>query len=251
MLSRQSLRYEGIIEARMASSRLPGKVMSPIVGTPMLLLQIERMRRAKCISEIVVATSTGPDDDIVADTCLRASIICHRGSLEDVLGRFAEAAVSRKADVVVRLTADCPLNDPEIVDALVILLQSGGYDYASNTIERTWPHGLDAEAMTAGTLLTAEEHSSDPYDREHVTSFIYHNPDIYSLGSLKGPINQPNLRLTVDYPEDLQVISSIYGALYAANPAFSTTDILAFLYENPHIHALNRVHNLHWSQDNE
>ena len=133
------------------------------------------------------------------------------------------------------------------MDSLITLLESGQYDYASNTIERTWPHGLDAEAMTLKSLIAAEKNSTSSYEREHVTPFIYQNPDVYSLGSLKGPVNQPDLRLTVDYPEDLKVISRIYSSLYAANPTFSTADIIAFLDDNPQIRALNSEHNLYWS----
>ena len=236
-----------IVQARMSSSRFPGKVLVPILGRPMLLLQLERLKQAKYINEIVVATSKNSDDDKISETCLQAGIACFRGPLHDVLGRFALAAIKHKADVIVRLTADCPLNDPEIVDSLTTFLQSGEYDYASNTIERTWPHGLDAEAMTLETLITAEKRSKSSYEREHVTPFIYLNPDIYSLGSLKGPIDQPDLRLTVDYPEDLKVISHIYNALYGTKPAFSTADILAFLDDNPQIRALNSAHNLYWS----
>ena len=236
-----------IVQARMSSSRFPGKVLVPILGRPMLLLQLERLKQAKYINEIVVATSSDSDDDKIAETCLQADITCFRGSLHDVLGRFAMAAIKHEADIIVRLTADCPLNDPEIVDRLITLLESGQYDYASNTIERTWPHGLDAEAMTIESLLAAEKNSTSSYEREHVTPFIYQNPDVYSLGSLKGPVNQPDLRLTVDYPEDLKVISRIYGSLYAANPTFSTADIISFLDDNPQIRALNSEHNLYWS----
>lgn len=231
-----------IVQARMSSSRLPGKVLAPIAGQPMLLRQVERLARAQGVDEIVVATSTEPDDDLIADTCQRAGIACHRGPLEDVLARFAQAASTHAADVILRLTADCPLTDPVVVDKLIQLMRTGDYDYASNTLDRTWPHGLDVEAMTRDALSAANNEATDPYDREHVTPFLYRRPERFRLGALTGTPDHSAIRLTVDYPEDLRVITHVYDALYPQNDAFTTDDVLAYLEANPDIGELNNLH---------
>jgi len=226
----------------MSSSRLPGKVLAPVMGQPMILRQLERLRRAERVDEIVVATSTEADDDAIAELCAQSGVTCFRGSLHDVLGRFVEAATASKADIVLRLTADCPLTDPRVVDGLTNHLLTGDYDYASNTLERSWPHGLDVEAITSEALETAGQETDDPYDREHVTPFLYNHPDRFTLSSYTGNSNQADLRLTVDYPEDLDVITRVYDALYPANAAFTTEDVVTYLAANPAIRALNSAH---------
>jgi spore coat polysaccharide biosynthesis protein SpsF len=231
-----------IVQARMSSSRLPGKVLAPVMGQPMMLRQLERLRRAEHVDEIVVATSTEADDDAIAELCAQSGVTCFRGSLHDVLDRFVEAATASKADIVLRLTADCPLTDPVVVDGLMNHLQTGGYDYASNTLERSWPHGLDVEAMTIEALVAADQETDAPYDREHVTPFLYNHPDRFALGSYTGTRNHADLRLTVDYPEDLAVITRVYDALYPVNAAFTTEDVVTYLAANPKIRALNSAH---------
>lgn len=216
--------------------------MAPVAGKPMLLRQLERLGRAQGIDEIVVATSTESEDSVIAKLCDEADITCFRGSLHDVLGRYVQAAIASKADTVLRLTADCPLTDPEVVDGLISHFASGPYDYVSNTLERTWPHGLDVEAMTFDALESAGESTHDPYDREHVTPFLYRHPDRFRLGSYTGNENWSALRLTVDYPEDLELIRHVYDALYPENAAFTTGDVMRYLDANPNIRAINRAH---------
>ncbi|MBT6537431.1 MAG: glycosyltransferase family protein [Rhodospirillaceae bacterium] len=236
------IKIVAIVQARMSSSRLPGKVLAPVVGQPMLLRQLERLGRARTVDEIVVATSTEPDDDVIADVCDKSNIACFRGSLHDVLGRYVQAATASEADIVLRLTADCPLTDPVVVDGLIRHMRDGAYDYASNTLERTWPHGLDVEAMTFDALLTAGHEADDPHEREHVTPFLYGHPDRFKLGSYTGAVDQSALRLTVDYSEDLDVVTQIYDALYPINAAFTTEDVVIYLDANPGIRALNSAH---------
>jgi spore coat polysaccharide biosynthesis protein SpsF len=231
-----------IVQARMSSSRLPGKVLAPVMGQPMMLRQLERLDRASTIDEVVVATSTELDDNAIVELCAQSGITCFRGSLQDVLGRFVGAATESTAGIVLRLTADCPLTDPVVVDGLTNHLRAGGFDYASNTLERTWPHGLDVEAMTFDALVTASQETDNPYDREHVTPFLYNNPDRFRLGSHTGTPNQSAIRLTVDYPEDLELVTRVYDALYPINAAFTTEDVVAYLEANPAIRALNSAH---------
>lgn len=208
----------------------------------MLLLQLERLQRACRVDEIVVATSTEHGDDAIARACETAGVFCHRGSLDDVLARFTAAAKLHDADIVLRLTADCPLTDPLVVDGLVAFLQTGGFDYASNTLKRSWPHGLDVEAMTIDALVTAAAETTDPFDREHVTPVIYHNPDRFKLGAYTDSRDLSEFRLTVDYREDFDVVTRIYDALYDRNPAFTTADVVTYLEANPDIRALNHAH---------
>jgi spore coat polysaccharide biosynthesis protein SpsF len=231
-----------ILQARMSSSRLPGKVMADLLGEPMLARQIERLRRCRRLDRLLLATSTEAADDALVELCARIGVDCFRGSLDDVLDRFHAAAAGRGADQIVRLTADCPLADPALIDALVDLHVAGGYDYSCNTLPPRWPDGLDAEVMRAEVLEAAWREAALPSEREHVTRFIYTRPERFRLGSLVGETDLSGERWTVDTPEDLALVRAIYAALYPANPAFGTEDILAFLAAHPEIAALNRAH---------
>jgi spore coat polysaccharide biosynthesis protein SpsF len=231
-----------ILQARMSSSRLPGKVMADLLGEPMLARQIERLRRCRTIDRLLLATSIDPADDALAELAARIGIECFRGSLDDVLDRFHAAMAGRGADQIVRLTGDCPLIDPGLIDRLVELHVAGGYDHSCNTLTPRWPDGLDAEVMRAGVLEAAWREATLPSEREHVTRFIYTRPERFRLGSLVGDADLSDQRWTVDTPEDLAMVRAVYAALYPANPAFGTEDILAFLAAHPEIAALNRTH---------
>jgi spore coat polysaccharide biosynthesis protein SpsF len=231
-----------ILQARMSSSRLPGKVMADLLGEPMLARQIERLRRCRTIDRLVLATSTDADDDALADLAARIGIECFRGSLDDVLDRFHAAMAGRGADQIVRLTGDCPLIDPELIDRLVELHVAGGYDHSCNTLTPRWPDGLDAEVMRTEVLETAWHEATLPSEREHVTRFIYTRPERFRLGSLVGDADLSDHRWTVDTPEDLAMVRAVYAALYPVNPVFGTEDILAFLAAHPEIAALNCAH---------
>lgn len=218
-----------VLQARMSSSRLPGKVLAPVLGQPMIARQIERLRRSARIDRLVVATSVDPSDDPLAAACEAMGVAVHRGDLQDVLGRFAGALEAHPdASVVVRLTGDCPLADWTVIDQLIDHFVAEGADYASNTpAERTYPHGLDAEVMRRDVLLRACREAADPYEREHVTPFIYRRPDQHRLAFLSRSPSLAHLRWTVDYPGDLAFVRGVYEQLYPARPAFTADDVVA------------------------
>lgn len=220
-----------ILQARMSSSRLPGKVLRPLLGQPMILRQVERLRRCRELDRIVVATSRDPSDDILAETLVQAGLETVRGPLDDVLGRFVLAAdqLELQGDIV-RLTADCPLADPGVIDACIALRREGGFDYASNGQVRTYPRGLDVEVFTAGALRRAGAEATSPYDREHVTPWIYGPGTPFRLGSLVRSPDLSAFRWTVDLPADFDFVERVYAALYPANPAFTSDDVLALSF---------------------
>ncbi|MDR3511221.1 MAG: glycosyltransferase family protein [Caulobacteraceae bacterium] len=216
-----------VIQARMTSSRLPGKVMRPILDMPMMGRQIERLRRSQSLGQLVVATSVDPTDQVIADYCRELGCPTHRGPLLDVLGRYAEAlAAFGPADHVVRLTADCPLADWTVIDDCIALHLASGADYTSNTVDRFFPRGLDVEVFRADLLPKIAAGATDPYDREHVTPFFYRNPDRFRIEQLVQEHYLAHLRWTVDRPDDFAFVTRVYETLYPAKPAFTTNDIL-------------------------
>lgn len=217
----------GILQARMSSTRLPGKVLAPVLGTPMIGRQIERLRRSRRLDQVVVATSEGHDDDALADYCRSLDVPVVRGSLTDVLQRFCSALGQfPDAEVVVRLTADCPLADWRVVDAVVDRHLETGADYTDNLRPvRTFPHGLDVEAVSPAALLAAGREAVDPYELEHVTPFVYRRPERFRLDSIARTPSLAHLRWTVDLPEDLDFVRYVYSALYPADPGFRTEQI--------------------------
>jgi spore coat polysaccharide biosynthesis protein SpsF len=224
-----------ILQARMSSSRLPGKVLLPLAGAPMILRQIERVSRSRRIGRLVVATSDRPDDDGLTQTLAGANVPVHRGPLDDVLARFIGALdVFGPADHVVRLTADCPLADPEVIDATIETVLAAGADYGSNTPpHRTYPKGLDIEVMTVGALRAAAARATSPEEREHVTWALHRNPGLYRQAFLSQHADEGDVRWTVDYPHDYEFACAVYDALYAANPAFASDDVRALVRSRP------------------
>ena len=219
----------GLLQARMSSTRLPGKVLAEVLGVPMIGRQVERLRRARRLDALAVATSDQTSDDPLAAYCETLGLPVYRGALADVLDRFHRAALTfGPARTVVRLTADCPLADWTVIDDLVDLHVAQAADYSNNVApERTFPHGLDAEAMRPDALLAAAAEAADPYEREHVTPFIYRRPDRFRLASLRRAPSLAHLRWTVDLPEDLAFVREAYAQLYPADPAFGTEAIVA------------------------
>ena len=191
-----------VVQARTGSKRLPGKVLADVGGRPMLRFMLERLESLK-VDRLVVATSDYPEDDRVEAVAQAAGVVCVRGPEQDVLARFALALRSNPADTVVRLTADCPLIDPEVVNQLIVLFRRTGVDYASNTLVRTYPVGLDAEVLTAVALQTADCEATDPVEREHVTPFIYRRPARFRLAALRQDRLLGHERWTVDTAADL------------------------------------------------
>ena len=205
----------------------------------MLVRQMERVRRCARIDDLVVATSVDPSDDAIEELCAANRIACFRGSLGDVLDRFYQAAVLHRAETVVRLTGDCPLADPELIDEVIAFLDRGGFDFASNAIEPTFPDGLDAAAFRMTLLKDAWREATLPSDREHVTMFMRRNPVRYRIGSFKGDIDRSHLRWTVDEAADFKFVERIYERLYPDNPRFTTEDVLALLDVEPELLGLN------------
>jgi spore coat polysaccharide biosynthesis protein SpsF len=220
-----------ILQARMSSSRLPGKVMMPLAGAPMIVRQIERIARARRIDRLVVATSLEPGDDVIEQTCRREGIGVHRGPLDDVLARFIGALGSfGPVSHVVRLTADCPLADPVAIDRTIETHLETGADYTSNSPETgAYAKGLDVEVITARVLRQAAAEAATPEAREHVTWDIWRSPDRYRLAWATAPDDEADVRWTVDRPDDYAFVAAVYDALYAANPAFTSEDVRAFL----------------------
>jgi spore coat polysaccharide biosynthesis protein SpsF len=228
-----------ILQARMGSSRLPGKVLKPILGRPMLELQIERLRRCKKIDRLVVATSVNPEDQAIADRCHRVGVDCFRGDPENVLDRFYRAAKQYNPGHVVRLTGDCPLADPSLIDDLVEFYLAHGYDYASNCHEPSLPDGLDAEIFSFSALEQAWREAELPSHLEHVTLFIRSNPNRFKIASYRYHTDLSHLRWVVDEPEDLEFVRRVYEAIYPIKPEFGTEDILALLERRPELLKLN------------
>lgn len=223
-----------ILQARMSSRRLPGKVLIPILGRPMMGRQLDRLRRSRRIDKLVVATSTDPSDDVVADFATGEGCPCYRGSLEDVLGRFAGAMeASGPADHVVRLTADCPLADWRVIDAVIALKLESGADIATNSVLRTFPDGLDVEVFSASALRAAAAEATDPFEREHVTQFLYRRSSRFRIAHLVQPDDLNELRWTVDTPDDFEFVAAVYAALFSSNPDFGQSDILKLLEDRP------------------
>lgn len=228
-----------VLQARASSKRLPGKALKSILGKPMLHHQIERIQHAKVPARLVLATSHNPEDDAVATIGQNTGIDVYRGSLDDVLDRFYRAAEPFAPSHVVRLTGDCPFTDPSIIDAITRFAVNGNYDYASNSIRPTFPDGLDVEVATFEALQTAWREATTRSDREHVMPFLYRQPDRFKLGNYENERDLSTLRWTVDEPADFAFVETIYRALYPANPAFDSADILGYLSENPSLAATN------------
>jgi spore coat polysaccharide biosynthesis protein SpsF len=190
---------------------------------------VERLRRARRIDELMVATSTDSSDDPLAAYCESIGLDVFRGDLNDVLARYAAAlALHPVATAVVRLTADCPLADPELIDRVIKQHHEADADYTSNTLgTRTYPHGLDTEVIRPEALREAAERASDPYEREHVTPFIYRRPETYRLEGVARPESLAMLRWTVDLPEDMAFVREVYAKLYPFNPEFDSDAIVA------------------------
>jgi spore coat polysaccharide biosynthesis protein SpsF len=231
-----------IIQARMTSSRLPGKIMRPILGKPALQLLVERLSRARAVDNIVVATTANATDDVVEDLADRLRIGCFRGSEDDVLARVLGAAQAHNVDLIVEITGDCPLIDPEVIDLVVDAFHDHPpVDYASNVLRRTYPRGLDTQVFPTGVLEEVARLTDDPVDHEHVSLYIYEHPERFRLRNVESglPERYWPLRMTLDTAEDMALIQAVYEELYPCNPAFRIGDILALLDRRPELVALN------------
>ena len=227
----------GIVQARTSSTRLPGKVLMPLVGEPMILRQLERISRGQSLDLIVVATSDDPSDDALALAVVDAGYDLVRGSLDDVLGRFIQVIDEYQPDVIVRMTADCPLISPAVIDHVVEAFDASDADYASNTMVPTYPDGLDVEVVTVAALRAVAAASSDIHEREHVTLGVYRRPGQFSILNVSDPAgaDHSDLRWTVDSADDFAFVEQVYAHLLPLNPEFDYADVLAFLEAHPEL----------------
>ena len=227
-----------IIQARMTSTRFPGKVLKTIAGKPMLWYMVNRTRTAKMINDVVVATSTDLSDDLIEDFCKINKIKYFRGDLDNVLKRYYETAKKFNANVIVRVTSDCPLIDGKLIDEGLKEFIGGDYDYLSNTVERTFPRGSDFEILKFSALENAYKNAAEEPEKEHVTPYIWRNhPEQFKICQLKREVDKSNFRITVDTPEDLEVIKILIEK-YKADKK-SADEIIEILDNHPEISQLN------------
>ncbi|MFC1540563.1 cytidylyltransferase domain-containing protein [Candidatus Margulisiibacteriota bacterium] len=230
-----------IVQARMGSTRLPGKVMLPIENKPVLQHIIERLKDCQVANEIVIATTKGFQDDPVVDLARTNKVKYYRGSEENVLSRFYHAAKKNSFDVIVRITADCPLVDPEMIDAMLNEYFRCDVDYLSNSLSRSFPRGLDIEIFSSSALNKAYKSAQLPYQKEHVTPYIYENPSNFRLKNYSAAGDFSQIRVTLDTSHDLELIKKIYGCLYAEKPKFRSPDVLEIFEKNPEYLKINSM----------
>lgn len=231
------MRVIAIIQARMNSRRLPGKVLLPLCGKPVLEHVVTRVKACAQIEEVIVATSTEASDDPIADWSRASDVNCFRGSLDDVLDRFYQCALQYGAESVVRITADCPVVDPAIIDEVIAGYYAGGFDYYG--LGGEFPDGLDCTVISFSALSKAWQEAKLQSEREHVGPYIEKYPDLFNNGALNKFTGLSHLRWTLDEPEDYQLLNQIYDALYSESSLFLTQDILDFLEKNPEMKELN------------
>lgn len=225
-----------IIQARMSSTRLPSKVMKMVSGKTILGHVISRLGSARLIDTVTVATTTDRSDDVIAKWCGENNIPFHRGSLNDVLSRYYEAAKKFGAKTVVRITSDCPLIDPELVDRITEKFSEGGYDHVS--VGPTYPDGLDAEVLSFSSLEKAHREARLSSEREHVTPYIWKNPGTFRLGNIQCEKDLSRMRWTVDDERDLLLVTKIYEGL-GTKKLFHMKEVLEFLEKNPELLEIN------------
>ena len=231
-----------ISQARMTSTRLPGKILKSVLGKPLLEYQIERLLKVRSADAVVIATTQNETDLPVVRLCERLGVPYFRGSENDVLARFHSAAMANNADVVVRVTADCPLIDPLVIDQVISFFMKNykQYDYVSNVLKRSYPRGMDTEVFTWAALNQAFSEATEPADREHVTAFIWRQPERFHLANVAYTIDASRYRWTVDTPEDFELIRRMLEVLYPANPSFKLEDALALLRMHPEWELINK-----------
>lgn len=232
-----------IIQARMGSTRLSGKVLMTLAGRTVLDHTIERVRTCALLDGVVVATTTAEADDAIAAEALRCGAYVFRGSENDVLARYYLAAEEVSADIIVRVTSDCPLFDGQLLTRMLERFKSRTearkIDYLSNTLNRTFPRGLDAEIFTFSALKCAYENATTPAEHEHVTPYLYRHPEKFQLQGFCQDKDFSAYRWTLDTREDFELINNIYSYLYRRGSPFNTDEVLTFLAAHPDIAALN------------
>jgi spore coat polysaccharide biosynthesis protein SpsF len=228
-----------IIQARMGSTRLPGKVLREIEGRPMIDWVVDRARRIPTVDETVVATSTLDVEDSLVQHLHARGVPVVRGPEQDVLTRYVQAAKVHEATAVVRVTSDCPLLMPSVSGRVVQAFANSECDYASNTLERTYPRGLDTEVLRAEVLRQVDQETTDPADREHVTRYVWKRPDRFDLRPVTGETDRSDLRWTVDEEPDLELVRRVCAA-FSPEFDFEYTDVLNLLDKHPEWTTINR-----------
>lgn len=229
-----------ILQARTGSTRLPGKVLKPLFGQPMLLRMLERTKKAKNIDTIIVATSNRSEDDAVAALAQKSDVDVFRGSELDVLDRYYHAAKNAHADTIVRVTGDCPLHDPEVIDRVVERFLSHDVDYTSSPVN--YPEGLDTEVFSFSALERAWNEARLPSEREHVTPYIRNHPELFKVDSewTEGAVQGGGMHWSVDTEADFRFVEEVYKRLYKDNPAFGMEDVFALLKAHPKLQEINK-----------
>lgn len=222
----------------MGSTRLPSKVLMDLGGDTVLARVVRRVRRVALVEQIVIATSTSEKDDAILTECARIQAQCFRGSEPDVLDRYYRCAESYAAAVVVRITADCPVIDPELVDLTIRAFLKHPCDYASNALVSTYPRGLDAEVFTMAALHRAWSAARKPYEREHVTPYLYEHPELFRLVSVKADADYSQYRWTLDTAEDLELLRTIYTS-FGNRDDFGWREVLRLMQLQPELAQIN------------
>lgn len=228
-----------IIQARMGATRLYGKPLKEILGKPILYYVVNRCKQAALAHDVVVATTTHKRDDQIVNWCKKEHVPYARGSEEDVLSRYLLAAKKYQADVIVRVTADNPLIEPQIIDSIISSYLNYHWDYGSNTLKRTYPRGLDVEVFSFKALQTAAECAKEPSEKEHVTPYFYRHPEKFRLGNVAHTKDYSAYRFTVDTEEDFQLIQQMIEALSSSWPNFTLNDLIELLNKHPEWKKIN------------
>jgi len=233
------MKIAAIIQARMSSTRLPNKVLADIEGKPMLWHIINRLKRAELVDEIIVATTTNRKDEPIIELAKETKAEWFRGSESDVLDRYYQAAKRHKVDVIVRITADCPLVAPKVVDKIIKHFLNGKFDYVSNVNPSTYPDGLDVEVFSFKTLKKALEGAKKSSEREHVTLYVVNHPEMFIIGNIENEKNLSYMRWCIDEQKDLKFVKEIYKRLYKNDEIFNMNDILSLLKKEPELMKIN------------
>lgn len=236
-----------VIQARTGSTRLPNKIMRPLLGKPALARLVERVQQARLSGVIVVATTTDPADDAIVELCRAENFLCFRGHPTDLLDRHYQAARLLRADAVVKIPSDCILIDPCLIDRVIGTYRANPrlYDYLSNLHPETYPDGNDVEIMSFSALEIAWGEANRDFEREHTTPFLWENPERFRIGNLTwqtGLNYSVSHRWVLDYEEDYRLIKTIFETLYPHDPCFSLKDILALVAAQPKLLAINAQH---------
>lgn len=245
-----------VIQARMGSTRLPGKVMLPLAGKPLLVQMVERVQSAALATTVVVATTPAYEDDVIEFLCLEQGFHCFRGHPTNLLDRHYQAGLAFGATAVVKIPSDCPLIDPNVIDKVLTFYANHRteYDFVSNLHPASFPDGNDVEVIPMDVLETAWSEAQKPHEREHATPFIWDNPERFRIGNVRWESSldySMTHRWTIDYPEDYAFIEAVYQALYPRNHLFTLNEILALLRERPDIAALNSHYaGVNWYRNN-